>query len=91
MDHFQFQFFFHKSWGVFLTFKIKMTIVYLGCILLAKRAIPSHYNDYDVFKSKLEDFQIQIRKAGLEDRIHYLMHGETYNFEVGTDNDSHNI
>jgi L-ascorbate metabolism protein UlaG (beta-lactamase superfamily) len=60
-------------------------------IINPKRAIPIHYNDYDVFKSKLEDFQIQIRKAGLEDRIHYLMHGETYNFEVGTDNDSHNI
>lgn len=60
-------------------------------IINPKRAIPIHYNDYDVFKSKLEDFQIRIRKAGLEDRIHYLMHGETYNFEVGTDNDSHNI
>jgi len=60
-------------------------------IINPKRAIPIHYNDYDVFKSKLEDFQIQIRKAGLEDRIHYLMHGETYDFEVGTDNDSHNI
>jgi L-ascorbate metabolism protein UlaG (beta-lactamase superfamily) len=60
-------------------------------IINPKRAIPIHYNDYDVFKSKLKDFQIQIRKAGLEDRIHYLMHGETYDFEVGTDNDSHNI
>jgi L-ascorbate metabolism protein UlaG (beta-lactamase superfamily) len=53
-------------------------------IINPKKAIPIHYNDYDVFKSKLEDFQAQIREAGLEDRIHYLMHGETYNFEVGS-------
>jgi L-ascorbate metabolism protein UlaG (beta-lactamase superfamily) len=59
-------------------------------IINPKKAIPIHYNDYDVFKSKLEDFQIQIREAGLEDRIHYLMHGETYNFEVGTKNDNSN-
>jgi L-ascorbate metabolism protein UlaG (beta-lactamase superfamily) len=59
-------------------------------IINPKKAIPIHYNDYDVFKSKLEDFQIQIREAGLEDRIHYLMHGETYNFEVSS-NKNNNI
>jgi L-ascorbate metabolism protein UlaG (beta-lactamase superfamily) len=59
-------------------------------IINPKKAIPIHYNDYDVFKSKLEDFQIQIREAGLEDRIHYLMHGETYNFEVGSRNNKKN-
>ncbi len=63
-------------------------------IINPKKAIPIHYNDYDVFKSKLEDFQIQIREAGLENRIHYLMHGDTYKFEVSSkknnSNDSNN-
>jgi L-ascorbate metabolism protein UlaG (beta-lactamase superfamily) len=43
-------------------------------------AIPIHYNDYDVFTSPLSDFQEEVRAAGLEDRVHYLSHGETYRF-----------
>lgn len=45
-------------------------------------AIPIHYNDYTVFKSPLEDFQREVRKAGLEDQVRYLAHGETYHFRV---------
>jgi L-ascorbate metabolism protein UlaG (beta-lactamase superfamily) len=41
-------------------------------------AIPIHYNDYDVFTSPLSDFQEEVRAAGLEERVHYLRHGETY-------------
>ncbi|MCD6059240.1 MAG: putative metal-dependent hydrolase [Thermomicrobiales bacterium] len=43
-------------------------------------AIPIHYNDYDVFTSPLSDFQEEVRAAGLENRVHYLSHGETYTF-----------
>ena len=43
-------------------------------------AIPIHYNDYDVFTSSLADFQEAVRAAGLQDRVHYLAHGETYRF-----------
>jgi L-ascorbate metabolism protein UlaG (beta-lactamase superfamily) len=46
------------------------------------RAIPIHYNDYDVFTSPLSDFQQAVKAAGLEDRVHYLTHGETYTFHV---------
>jgi L-ascorbate metabolism protein UlaG (beta-lactamase superfamily) len=46
-------------------------------------AIPIHYNDYDVFTSPLSDFQEEVRAAGLEDRVHYLSHGETYTFLSG--------
>jgi L-ascorbate metabolism protein UlaG (beta-lactamase superfamily) len=46
-------------------------------------AIPIHYNDYDVFTSSLEDFQAEVRNAGLEDRVHYLRHGETYRWVMG--------
>ena len=51
-------------------------------IINPDKAIPIHYNDYDVFKSPLEDFKRAAGEAGLSDKIVYLNHGETYNFEV---------
>jgi L-ascorbate metabolism protein UlaG (beta-lactamase superfamily) len=51
-------------------------------IIDPRTAIPIHYNDYTVFKSPLEDFKDAISRAGLEDRVRYLAHGETYEFEV---------
>lgn len=45
-------------------------------------AIPVHYNDYDVFKSPLADFEREIEAAGLGHKIRYLKHGETYQFAV---------
>jgi L-ascorbate metabolism protein UlaG (beta-lactamase superfamily) len=47
-----------------------------------RTAIPIHYNDYEVFESPLEDFKQAVNEAGLEDRVHYLAHGDTYEFEV---------
>lgn len=44
--------------------------------------IPIHYNDYTVFKSPLEEFKQAVIVAGLESRVHYLSHGETYQFSV---------
>ena len=51
-------------------------------IINPKNAIPIHYNDYDVFKSSLEDFKTKVKEAGIEDNVFYLNHGETYTFEV---------
>ena len=45
-------------------------------------AIPIHYNDYTVFKSPLEDFQREVKAAGLEEAVRYLRHGEAYAFKV---------
>jgi L-ascorbate metabolism protein UlaG (beta-lactamase superfamily) len=45
-----------------------------------KAAIPIHYDDYDVFRSPLSDFQERVRDAGWEDRVHYLNRGDTYRF-----------
>lgn len=59
--------------GIMLTMDGKEGVETFIKIINRKKAIPIHYNDYDVFKSNLEDFQ-----------IHYLMHGETYNFEVSS-------
>jgi L-ascorbate metabolism protein UlaG (beta-lactamase superfamily) len=51
-------------------------------IINPETAIPIHYNDYDVFKSPLEDFKRTAEEAGLSDKIVYLAHGETYDFKV---------
>ncbi|MDQ3926623.1 MAG: MBL fold metallo-hydrolase [Actinomycetota bacterium] len=51
-------------------------------IIDPREVIPIHYNDYEVFKSPLEDFKEAVAAAGYEDRARYLSHGETYHFEV---------
>jgi L-ascorbate metabolism protein UlaG (beta-lactamase superfamily) len=47
-----------------------------------EKAIPIHYNDYDVFKSPLDDFKKAAEEAGLSERMVYLSHGESYQFKV---------
>jgi L-ascorbate metabolism protein UlaG (beta-lactamase superfamily) len=47
-----------------------------------RTAIPIHYNDYEAFKSPLEDFKQAVSEAGLQDRVHYLSHGDTYEFDA---------
>lgn len=49
-------------------------------IIQPDKAIPIHFNDYDVFKSPLEDFKVAAEAAGLSERLVYLSHGETYEF-----------
>jgi L-ascorbate metabolism protein UlaG (beta-lactamase superfamily) len=39
--------------------------------------IPIHYDDYDVFKSPLDDFRREVQRAGLEDHVRYVARGET--------------
>ena len=51
-------------------------------IIGPRRAIPIHYNDYDVFKSTLSDFEKEIDRAGLQDRVIYLKHGDMYRFSA---------
>jgi L-ascorbate metabolism protein UlaG (beta-lactamase superfamily) len=41
-----------------------------------KLAVPIHYNDYEAFKSPLQDFIDAVAEAGLDDRVRYLLHGE---------------
>ena len=47
-----------------------------------KTALPIHYDDYEVMKSPLSDFQQAVAEAGLEDRVRYLVRGEDFEFEV---------
>lgn len=67
--------------GIMLTMDAKEGLEMFN-IVNPKKAIPIHYNDYDVFKSPIEDFQTKVKEAGIEDRVFYLNHGETYIFEV---------
>ena len=47
-----------------------------------RRAIPIHFNDYDVFTSPLLDFEREAAAAGLQDLVHYLSHGGIYAFNA---------
>jgi L-ascorbate metabolism protein UlaG (beta-lactamase superfamily) len=44
--------------------------------------IPVHFDDYDVFASPLNDFKMEVEKAGLEDTVVYLDRGEKFGFAV---------
>ena len=53
-------------------------------IIQPKKAIPIHYDDYDVFKSPLSDFAQEVKAAGLDQQVVYLAHGATYSFAPNT-------
>lgn len=72
-----------KLFGVLLTMDAKQGVEALQ-IIAPKLAIPIHYNDYTLFKSPLEDFVAAVEAAGLQSKVRYLNHGDTYNFEVAT-------
>jgi L-ascorbate metabolism protein UlaG (beta-lactamase superfamily) len=70
-----------KVLGILLTMDAEQGVELLR-IIKPKQAIPIHYNDYDVFKSPLSDFQRAVDAAGLAHQVHYLSHGDTYTFTV---------
>ncbi|PWY95996.1 Metallo-hydrolase/oxidoreductase [Aspergillus sclerotioniger CBS 115572] len=45
--------------------------------------IPVHFDDYDVMASSLEDFQAQVKEAGLDEEVVYLERGDEFRFCVG--------
>ena len=67
--------------GVLLTMDDEQGVEILN-IVQPDMAIPIHYNDYDVFKSPLEDFKRAVEEAGWSDRLVYLAHGESYEFQM---------
>ncbi|MFB2922979.1 MBL fold metallo-hydrolase [Aerosakkonema funiforme] len=70
-----------KVFGILLTMDAKQGVQAIQ-IIAPQLSIPIHYNDYTVFKSPLEDFMQAVTSAGLDDRVKYLRHGETYTFNV---------
>jgi L-ascorbate metabolism protein UlaG (beta-lactamase superfamily) len=67
--------------GILLTMDAEQGVEAIR-IINPREVIPIHYNDYGVFKSPLEDFKQAVEAAGFADRVKYLSHGETYDFEV---------
>jgi L-ascorbate metabolism protein UlaG (beta-lactamase superfamily) len=67
--------------GILLTMDAEQGVEAIR-IINPREVIPIHYNDYEVFKSPLEDFKRAVAEAGFQDRVRYLSHGETYDFEV---------
>ena len=70
-----------KVLGIFVTMNAEQGLEAMR-IMDARTAIPIHYNDYTRFESPLEDFKRAVTNAGFDDRVHYLAHGDTYEFEV---------
>lgn len=70
-----------KVFGILLTMDALQGVQAIQ-IIAPRTAIPIHYNDYTVFKSPLEDFIKAVAAAGLESKVKYLNHGETYKFSV---------
>jgi len=70
-----------RIFGILLTMDAMQGIEAIK-LINPHEAIPLHYNDYTVFKSPLADFQELVKLSGLEDRVHYMAHGDTYTFEV---------
>lgn len=70
-----------KVFGVLLTMDGKQGVEAIQ-IIAPRTAIPIHYNDYTVMKSPLEEFIQAVTAAGLENKVKYLSHGDTYTFEV---------
>jgi L-ascorbate metabolism protein UlaG (beta-lactamase superfamily) len=66
--------------GILLTMDDQQGVEALR-IIDPQLAIPIHFNDYAVFKSPLEDFKKAVAAAGLENKVRYLQHGDTYTFE----------
>lgn len=51
-------------------------------LIRPRLAVPVHYNDYDVFKSGLDDFRQAVRAAGVEGSVRYVAPGETATFAM---------
>jgi L-ascorbate metabolism protein UlaG (beta-lactamase superfamily) len=66
-----------RIFGVLLTMDGKQGVEAIR-LVEPEMAVPIHYDDYDVFKSPLEDFQREARIAGPEHRVRYVARGETF-------------
>lgn len=67
--------------GILLTMDAEQGVEAIQ-LINPREVIPIHYNDYEVFRSPLEDFKRAVEAAGLSAKVKYLSHGDTYHFEV---------
>jgi L-ascorbate metabolism protein UlaG (beta-lactamase superfamily) len=62
--------------GVLLTMDGKQGVEAIR-LVQPELVVPIHYDDYDIFKSPLDDFRREARLAGIESRVRYVARGET--------------
>jgi L-ascorbate metabolism protein UlaG (beta-lactamase superfamily) len=65
-----------RVFGVMLTMDGEQGVAVLRTIA-PRIGVPIHYDDYDVFKSPLSEFQRPVQAAGLAARVRYLGRGES--------------
>lgn len=70
-----------RLFGVLLTMDARQGVAAMEAIK-PRTAIPVHYNDYDVFKSSLEDFKKEVSKSGYGGEIVYLEPGQAHRFKI---------
>jgi L-ascorbate metabolism protein UlaG (beta-lactamase superfamily) len=51
-------------------------------IVQPTRAIPIHFDDYDLFTSPLSDFQREVERSGLAAQVLYLERDETWDLSA---------
>jgi L-ascorbate metabolism protein UlaG (beta-lactamase superfamily) len=64
-----------KVMGILVTMDAEQGVQIVH-MLNPRHILPIHYNDYEGFKSPIEDFLQATREAGFADRVHFLRHGE---------------
>src|ERR1044072_3449389 len=67
--------------GILLTMDAEQGVEAIQ-IINPREVIPIHFNDYEVFRSPLEDFKRAVEAAGLAAKGGDLSDGESYNFEL---------
>lgn len=70
--------------GVLMTMDAEQGVEMLR-IAAPRRAVPIHFDDYDVFRDPLDNFRRAVDRAGLADKVRYLDRGDTYHFEPAGD------
>ena len=68
-----------RAMGALLTMNAEQGIDAIR-IIRPELTIPIHYNDYDMLREPLVEFVRAVQRAGLQDQVRYLYHGETYSF-----------
>ncbi|KAJ5769806.1 uncharacterized protein N7511_001857 [Penicillium nucicola] len=56
--------------------------IHLMQLIKPELTIPIHYDDFEVFRSSLEDFQRLVEAVSLSDKVLYLDRGDEYRFYV---------
>jgi L-ascorbate metabolism protein UlaG (beta-lactamase superfamily) len=65
-----------RIFGILLTMDGKQGVKAIR-LVRPQVAVPIHYDDYDVFKSPLDDFRREVQQAGLDRQVRYVARGET--------------